>query len=49
MHGKGSYSDNLFVERLWCTVKYEEVYMKTYWDGKQAKIGLDHYFRFYNI
>jgi len=48
MDGKGRYSDNLFIERLWRTVKYEEVYMKAYQDGKEAKIGIGDYFRFYN-
>jgi len=48
MDGKGSYNDNLFIERLWRTVKYEEVYLKAYQDGTEAKIGLGNYFRFYN-
>jgi putative transposase len=48
MDGKGSYNDNLFIERLWRSVKYEEVYLKAYQDGKDAKIGLGNYFRFYN-
>ena len=48
MDGKGSYSDNLFIERLWRTVKYEEVYLKAYRDGKEARAGIGEYFRFYN-
>ena len=48
MDGKGSYNDNLFIERLWRTVKYEEVYLKAYQDGTEARIGLGNYFRFYN-
>lgn len=48
MDGKGSYNDNLFIERLWRTVKYEEVYLKAYQDGREARISLGHYFRFYN-
>jgi len=48
MDGKGSYNDNLFIERLWRTVKYEEVYLKAYQDGRDAKVGLGSYFRFYN-
>jgi putative transposase len=48
MDGKGSYRDNLFIERLWRTVKYEEVYLKAYQDGKDARIGIGDYFRFYN-
>lgn len=49
MDGKGSYNDNLFIERLWRTVKYEEVYLKAYQDGREARISLGNYFRFYNI
>jgi len=48
MDGKGSYNDNLFIERLWRTVKYEEVYLKAYQDGRDARVGLGDYFRFYN-
>ncbi len=48
MDGKGRYRDNIFVERLWRTVKYEEVYLRAYSGGREAKAGLDEYFRFYN-
>jgi putative transposase len=48
MDGKGSYNDNLFIERLWRTVKYEEVYLKAYQDGREARAGLGRYFCFYN-
>jgi len=48
MDGKGRYSDNLFIERLWRTVKYEEVYLKAYQDGREARAGIGDYFRFYN-
>ena len=48
MDGKGRYIDNIFVERLWRTVKYEEVYLKAYANGREAKAGLDAHFRFYN-
>jgi len=48
MDGKGRYSDNIFIERLWRTVKYEEVYLKAYTGGRQAKADLGAYFRFYN-
>jgi putative transposase len=48
MDGKGSYNDNLFIERLWRTVKYEEVYLKVYQNGREARISLSNYFRFYN-
>ena len=48
MDGKSRYTDNIFVERLWRPVKYEEVYLKAYTDGRQAKDNLDAYFLFYN-
>jgi putative transposase len=48
MDGKGRYSDNLFIERLWRTVKYEEVYLKAYKDGRDARTGIREYFNFYN-
>jgi putative transposase len=48
MDGRGSYNDNLFIERLWRTVKYEEVYLKAYQDGKEARAGLGEYFQFYD-
>jgi len=48
MDGKGSYNDNLFIERLWRSVKYEEVYLKAYQDGRAARAGIGDYFRFYN-
>ena len=48
MDGKGRYTDNIFVERLWRTVKYEGVYLKAYSNGREAKDGLDAYFHFYN-
>ena len=47
MDGKGRYSDNIFVERLWRTVKYEEVYLKAY-NVTEARRELGDYFRFYN-
>ena len=48
MDGKGRYADNILMERLWRTVKYEEVYLKAYSGGKEANAALDAYFRFYN-
>ena len=41
-------ADNILVERLWRTVKYEEVYLKAYANGLEARNGLREYFRFYN-
>ena len=48
MDGRGRYQDNILVERLWKTVKYEEVYLKAYANGLEARNGLREYFRFYN-
>lgn len=48
MDGKGRCMDNVFVERLWRSVKYEEVYLKGYEDGKAARVGIGDYLRFYN-
>jgi len=48
MDGKGSYNDNLCIERLWRTVKYEEVYLKAYQNDNDARISLGNYLRFYN-
>jgi putative transposase len=45
--GKGRALDNVFVERLWRTVKYEEVYLREYRSGLEAWSSLDAYFRFY--
>lgn len=47
MDGRGRALDNVFVERLWRTVKYEEVYLKAYRDGWEAEDSLGSYFRFY--
>ena len=48
MDGKGRYADNIFVERLWRTVKYEEVYLKAYVNAGEARRELGASFRFYN-
>ena len=48
MDGKGRYQGNIFVERLWRPVRYEEVYLKTYADAREARMALGDYFRFYN-
>jgi len=48
MDGKGRYTDNIFVERLWRSVKYEEVYLKAYESGREARVGINAYFHFYN-
>jgi len=48
MDGKGSWRDNVFVERLWKSVKYEEVYLHAYESVPEARQGLLRYFSFYN-
>jgi len=48
MDGRGRALDNVFVERLWRTVKYEEVYLKDYTTVREARRGLGEYFTFYN-
>lgn len=48
MDGKGAWRDNVFVERLWRSVKYEEVYLNAYESLPEAKRSLEKYFRFYN-
>lgn len=46
--GRGRVFDNIFIERLWRSVKYEEVYLKDYETVREAKASLGNYFRFYN-
>jgi putative transposase len=48
MDSKGRVYDNMFVERLWRSVKYEEVYLKDYVEVPEALEGIGGYFRFYN-
>jgi len=48
MDGKGAWRDNVFVERLWRTVKYEHVYLHAYVSTSEAKSKIAHYFDFYN-
>ena len=48
MDGKGRWIDNVFIERLWRSLKYEEVYLKAYESIKQAELEIGHYFMFYN-
>ncbi len=48
MDGKGRCLDNVFVERLWRSVKHEEVYRKDYTDAAESRAGLGRYFDFYN-
>jgi putative transposase len=48
MDGKGSWRDNVFVERIWKTVKYEEVYLRAYNSVGEARASLGRYLDFYN-
>ena len=48
MDGRGRWLDNVFVERLWRSLKHEDVYLKGYADGTEAKVGIGAWFAFYN-
>jgi putative transposase len=48
MDGKGRWMDNVFIERLWKSVKYEDIYLKAYASMAEVKQGLVSYFKFYN-
>ncbi len=48
MDGKGYWIDNVCIERLWCSVKYEEVNLQAYESLTQAKNSMEKYFNFYN-
>ena len=48
MDGKGRWMDNVFIERLWKSVKYEDIYLKGYASMAEVKNGLARYFKFYN-
>ncbi len=48
MDGKGSYNHRLCIERVWCTVNYEQVYLMAYLYGREAKTALADFFLFYN-
>ena len=48
MDGKGRWMDNVFIERLWKSVKYEDIYLKSYGSMTETRRGLIEYFKFYN-
>jgi transposase InsO family protein len=48
MDGKGRWVDNVFIERLWRTVKYEDVYLRAYETPAASREGVGQYFDFYN-
>ena len=49
MDGRGRWMDNVFIERLWRSLKYEDVYLKGYADGRDAKAGIAAWITFYNL
>jgi len=49
MDGKGRWVDNVFVERLWRSLKYEDIYLKAYESVHEARMGIGAYFEFYNV
>jgi len=49
MDGRGRALDNVFIERLWRSVKHEEVYLRDYQTPREAALGLERYFAFYNF
>ena len=48
MDGRGAWRDNIFVERLWRTIKYEEVYLRAYASVPEARASIGRYLSFYN-
>jgi putative transposase len=48
MDGRGRWMDNVFIERLWRSLKHEDIYLKGYADGREAKAGIALWFAFYN-
>ena len=49
MDGRGRFMDNIFIERLWRSIKYEEVHLKAYADGCEARAGIGSWMTFYNF
>ena len=49
MDGRGRFMDNIFIERLWRSIKYEEVHLKAYADGRDARAGIGSWMTFYNF
>ena len=48
MDGRGRFMDNIFIERLWRSIKYEEIRLKAYADGREARAGMGSWMEFYN-
>ena len=49
MDGRGRFMDNIFIERLWRSIKYEEIHLKAYADGREARAGIGDWMNFYNF
>src|SRR6201984_3445318 len=49
MDGRGRWMDNVFIERLWRSLKHEDIYLKGYGDGREAKAGIAAWIAFYNL
>ena len=49
MDGRGRFMDNIFIERLWRSIKYEEVHLKAYADAREARAGIAAWMTFYNF
>jgi putative transposase len=48
MDGRGNFRDNIFIERLWWTVKYQYLYLHAFDNGSELRRGLSNWFKFYN-
>jgi putative transposase len=48
MDGKGRFLDNIFIERLWRSLKYEEIFIKAYGSAREARLGIGGWLAFYN-
>ena len=48
MDGRGRWMDNVFIERLWRSLKHEDIYLKAYADGREARAGIAAWITFYN-
>jgi len=49
MDGRGRFMDNIFIERLWRSIKYEEIHLKAYADGREARAGIGSWMTLYNF
>jgi putative transposase len=49
MDGRGRWMDNVFIERLWRSMKYEDIYLKGHADGREAKLGIADWIAFYTM